>query len=152
MRGYGNVQLYDSMYAANITSGLWKPKTNKGIASLCHEHFLAESERRKGGVHLIHIKGHSDQLGNEKADERVQWGKENGPYCRFRLDGTSEGETTSTNQDQRRPLPLSLTQAPPNSYEPPPTAHYNHSPRILAKTDHTKTQHRSQMPQQRQNG
>ena len=80
---------YDSMYAANITSGLWKPKTNKGIASLCHEHFLAESERRKGGVHLIHIKGHSDQLGNEKADERVQWGKENGPYCRFRLDGTS---------------------------------------------------------------
>ena len=61
-------------------------------------------------------------------------------------------ETTSTNQDQRRPLPLSLTQAPPNSYEPPPTAHYNHPPRILAKTDHTKTQHRSQVPQQRQNG
>ena len=112
MRGYGNVQLYDSMYAANITSGLWKPKTNKGIASLCHEHFLAESERRKGGVHLIHIKGHSDQLGNEKADERVQWGKENGPYCRFRLDGTSEGDYI----DQPRP-----TTATPSLSHPSPS-------------------------------
>ena len=35
----------------------------------------------------------------EKADERVQWGKENGPYCRFRLDGTSEGNYI----DQPRP-------------------------------------------------
>ena len=103
---------YDSMYAANITSGLWKPKTNKGIASLCHEHFLAESERRKGGVHLIHIKGHSDQLGNEKADERVQWGKENGPYCRFRLDGTSEGDYI----DQPRP-----TTATPSPSHPSPS-------------------------------
>ena len=30
--------------------------------------------------------------GNDKADERVQWGKEIGPYCRFRTDGTTEGE------------------------------------------------------------
>ena len=103
---------YDSMYAANITSGLWKPKTNKGIASLCREHFIAESERRTGGVHLIHIKGHSDQLGNEKADERVQWGKENGPYCRFRLDGTSEGNYI----DQPRP-----TTATPSLSHPSPS-------------------------------
>ncbi len=41
----------------------------------------AKNTNSQGGVHLIHIKGHSDQLGNEKADERVQWGKENGPYC-----------------------------------------------------------------------
>ena len=28
---------YDSMYATNITSGLWKPKTNKGMENSCHE-------------------------------------------------------------------------------------------------------------------
>ena len=27
--------LYDSMYAHNITRGIWRPKTNKDIASLC---------------------------------------------------------------------------------------------------------------------
>ena len=63
-------------------------------------------------MHLIHIKGHSDQLGNEKADERVQWGKENGPYCRFRLDGTSEGNYI----DQPRP-----TTATPSLSHPSPS-------------------------------
>ena len=139
---------YDSMYAANITSGMWKPKTNKGIASLCHGHFLTESERRTGGVHLIHIKGHSDQLGNEKADERVQWGKENGPYCRFRLDGTSEGEYI----DQPRPTTATPSPSQPSSSkELRATANSSLQP-FLARTDHTKTQHRSQELQPRQNG
>ena len=34
---------YDSMYVANITSGLWKPKTNKGIASLSAVNTLSQS-------------------------------------------------------------------------------------------------------------
>ena len=84
--------LYDSMYAHNITRGIWRPKTNKDIASLCNEAFKRENERRKGGVIFIHVKGHSDNKGNDKADERVQWGKETGPYCRFRTDGSTEGE------------------------------------------------------------
>ena len=68
--------LYDSMYAHNITRGIWRPKTNKDIASLCNEAFMRENERRKGGVIFIHVKGHSDNKGNDKADERVQWGKD----------------------------------------------------------------------------
>ena len=80
------------MYAHNITRGIWRPKTNKDIASLCNETFKRENERRKGGVIFIHVKGHSDNKGNDKADERVQWGKETRPYCRFRTDGSTEGE------------------------------------------------------------
>ena len=32
----------------------------------------------------MHVKGHSADGGNDKADERVQWGKEAGPYARLR--------------------------------------------------------------------
>ena len=32
---------FDSMYARNVTSGVWKPKKNKGIGSLCFEAFTA---------------------------------------------------------------------------------------------------------------
>ena len=80
------------MYAANITRGVWKPKSNKGIANLCIDALKRENARRKGGVHFIHVKGHSNNAGNDRADDRVQWGKMDGPYCRFRSDGTSEGD------------------------------------------------------------
>ena len=83
---------FDSMYARNVTSGVWKPKKNKGIAALCYRAFCDENARRTGGVSFIHVKAHSDNTGNDKADERVQWGKVDGPYCRFRPDGSCEGE------------------------------------------------------------
>eukprot|EP01048_Picozoa_sp_COSAG05_P005676 COSAG05_NODE_344_length_11005_cov_35.313772_12_plen_194_part_00 len=53
----------------------------------------------QGGVVFIHVKGHSNDLGNDKADDRVQWGKAEGPYCRFAVDGTFEGDY----MDQPRP-------------------------------------------------
>ena len=31
-------------------------------------------------------------IGNDHADDRVQWGKADGPYCRFRRDGSHEGD------------------------------------------------------------
>ena len=83
---------FDSMYARNVTSGVWKPKKNKGIGSLCFEAFTAENKRRAGGVTFIHVKGHSGDIGNDHADDRVQWGKADGPYCRFRRDGSHEGD------------------------------------------------------------
>ena len=39
---------------------------------------------------FIHVKGHSDDGGNDRADELVQWGKEPGPYCRMQLNGEGE--------------------------------------------------------------
>ena len=38
------------------------------------------------------MKGHSNNAGNDRADDRVQWGEMDGPYCRFRSDGTFEGD------------------------------------------------------------
>jgi len=83
---------YDSVYAKNVTSGVWKPRKNQGISKLCLDAFKEEDERRSGGVTFIHVKGHSGDTGNDKADDRVQWGKEQGPYCRFRSDGSAEGD------------------------------------------------------------
>ena len=40
---------------------------------------LAEVEESGRTVHWVHVKGHSPDGGNDKADERVQWGKEAGP-------------------------------------------------------------------------
>ena len=83
---------FDSMYAKNITTGVWKPGKNKEIGYNCIETFQRESKRRKGGITFIHVKGHSDDRGNDKADERVQWGKGEGPFCRINVNGAQEGE------------------------------------------------------------
>ena len=74
------------------TTKVWNARANKGIAKLCQDALTAENERRQGGVHFVHVKGHSEDKGNDKADERVQWGKVAGPYCRFRSNGTSQGD------------------------------------------------------------
>ena len=76
---------YDSKYAKNITTGIWKPRKNTSIGQLCNRLFREEQQRRVGGVHFIHAKGHSGDDGNDHADDRVQWGKGDGPYCRFAL-------------------------------------------------------------------
>jgi hypothetical protein len=39
----------------------------------------------------VHVKGHSADGGNDRADELVQWGKTGGPYCRVR-EGGGKGE------------------------------------------------------------
>ena len=73
---------YDSMYAKNITTKVWNPRKNKGIAKQCQDALSVEHERRTGGVHFVHVKGHSEDKGNDKADDRVQWGKADGSYSR----------------------------------------------------------------------
>jgi len=107
------------MYARNVTGGVvWKPKNNKGISALCYNAFCEENVRRQGGVHFIHVKGHSGNGGNDKADDRVQWGKGDGPYCRFRADGTCEGISVDF------PLIINVPPPPipnPNSVHPSPS-------------------------------
>eukprot|EP01050_Picozoa_sp_SAG11_P006942 SAG11_NODE_562_length_8523_cov_38.875356_1_plen_262_part_00 len=85
------VMLYDSAYAANTTTGRWKAKKNLALVEWV-KRLLAEVEASGREVHWVHVKGHSADGGNDKADERVQWGKEPGPYARLR-DGGGEGES-----------------------------------------------------------
>jgi hypothetical protein len=50
--------------------------------------------RRRNDVSLIHVKGHSVDGGNDRADELAWWGKEDPPFCRLRPGG---GEGASRN-------------------------------------------------------
>ena len=48
--------------------------------------------RQQRAVTFVHVKGHSGDPGNDRADELVQWGKhDSDEYARFRVDGTGEG-------------------------------------------------------------
>ena len=85
------VMLYDSAYAANMATGRWKAASNVALVEWVRK-LLAEVEESGRTVHWVHVKGHSADGGNDKADERVQWGKEAGPYARLREGGT-EGES-----------------------------------------------------------
>jgi hypothetical protein len=73
--------VYDIMYAANQSQGKWKPKANKEAIKLNEELLATASGQRT--VHWVHVKGHSGNEGNDCVDERVQWGKDGGPYSRF---------------------------------------------------------------------
>ena len=60
------------------------------LALLAQELVTRERTRRRGGVIFIHVRGHSDDVSNDQADELVQWEEMAGPYCRLPLD--KEGE------------------------------------------------------------
>ena len=107
--------VYDSKYAKNITTGVWKPGKNAEIGQRCYEAFTAKNSRRRGGVEMIHVKGHSGNAGNDRADDRVQWGKESGPFCRFNVDGSNhEGDYINAPRPSPRPPSLSPSCVPPS--------------------------------------
>ena len=64
--------LFDSMYAANVVEGNWKARTN--IDAVGRSAALLEEVRRSNDAHLIHVKGHSADGGNDRADELAWWG------------------------------------------------------------------------------
>ena len=89
------VFLYDSMYAANMVQGLWKPKSSVPMIRRIHAtlddiRMGRSASRRPRSVYFVHVKRHQDDandtlndinvLGNIRADTLVQWGKESGPY------------------------------------------------------------------------
>ena len=80
-----------SCYAANMVTGRWQPNANIALVEWARN-LLKEVEATGRPVHWVHIKGHSSDGGNDRADELVQWGKALGPYCRLR-EGGSEGNS-----------------------------------------------------------
>ena len=63
--------------------------------------YEAEHERRSGGVIMVHVKGHSGDIGNDYADRFVQDGKGTGPFSRLRL---SRSETSAEKRDRHSVL------------------------------------------------
>ena len=96
--------LYDSEYAAKVTAGVYSPKKNLTLAEVCQRLYREENARRAGGVRFIHVKGHSGDSGNDRADLLVQWGKGEGPYCRISLASDSEAERTAREAIWRKRL------------------------------------------------
>eukprot|EP01050_Picozoa_sp_SAG11_P026514 SAG11_NODE_6375_length_1326_cov_2.696822_2_plen_190_part_00 len=92
--------LYDSGYAANMIAGRWQPNTNKNVVQWARALLAEVQERRE--VHWVHVRGHSGDGGNDRADELVQWGKEQGPYARLRALGAGEGDSRLEAADGER--------------------------------------------------
>ena len=87
----GPVMLFDSCYAANMVTGRWKPNANLSLVKWARS-LLKDVEATGRAVHWVHIKGHSSDGDNDRADELVRWGKHLGRYYRLReggRDGTS---------------------------------------------------------------
>eukprot|EP01050_Picozoa_sp_SAG11_P019541 SAG11_NODE_3128_length_2665_cov_1.692518_3_plen_407_part_00 len=92
--------LYDSGYAANMVAGRWQPNSNQFLVQWARGLLAQVEENRK--VIWVHVKGHSGDGGNDRADELVQWGKEEGPYARLRAIGEGEGESRFGAADKTR--------------------------------------------------
>ena len=65
---------YDSTYAANITSGAFRAHKNVDLAKTCRDLYCSEGTRRKRKLALEHVRGHSGDALNERADALVQRG------------------------------------------------------------------------------
>ena len=61
------------------------------LGCLNGRHLLNEV-RLTGDVTFVHVRGHSGEEGNDRADRLVQWGKTAGPYSRMAKAGAGEGD------------------------------------------------------------
>ena len=86
----GAVILCDSCYSMDMLDERATPRTNVALILLGKN--LLVQVRQQRAVKFVHVKGHSGDPGNDRADELVQWGKhDSDEYARFRVDGTGEG-------------------------------------------------------------
>ena len=89
--GRAVVVLCDSHYAMGVAEGLIDAKSNLEAAVLVQE--LLQQVWWQRCLTFCHVKGHSTDGGNDRADELVWWGKEaGGSFCRIALDGQGVGE------------------------------------------------------------
>ena len=87
---------YDSKYAAKITTGEYRPKDNKHLAATARTLLKTVAETRK--IRFEHIKGHSNDRWNDKADELADIGAtgKQSYKGRFESDKTHHKDTTDT--------------------------------------------------------
>lgn len=63
---------YDSKYAANITTRVFRAQRNRELAKRCQS--LCDQVKASRVLDFIHVKGHQGNDGNERADELVRLG------------------------------------------------------------------------------
>ena len=83
---------YDSQYAANMTQGIWRPKQHKEYIK-----YIREKEReanKRSSVHWKHVKGHSGDTWNDRADELAEEGRKIQPE--INTEGEEGNQTQNT--------------------------------------------------------
>jgi ribonuclease HI len=86
--------LCDSCYSMDVIEERVNAQSNVEMVELAKSLLARVRETRK--VHFVHVAGHSEDPGNNRADELVQWGKEAGPHSRLTFHGVREGEGWET--------------------------------------------------------
>ena len=66
---------YDSMYAAHIATGLWKAKKHKPMAAAARQAWARLKRSREGQAWMAHVKGHTGNQWNERADRLAAQGR-----------------------------------------------------------------------------
>ena len=90
--GRESVICSDSKYAIGCAEGTLNGEKNLAMYLLVRERFESEKKRRNGQVELIHVKGHSGDVGNDHADCLAWWGKRPGPPSQLRVASGVETE------------------------------------------------------------
>ena len=84
----------DSCYAMDCVEEKMTVTANLELIELARRLLAAVRERRT--VVFVHVLGHSEDPGNERADELVQWGKGRQLYSRLQVEGEREGQGWQT--------------------------------------------------------
>ena len=66
---------YDSKYAAHIATGLWKAKKHKPMAAAARRAWAQLKRSKEGQAWMAHVKGHSGNQWNERADRLADQGR-----------------------------------------------------------------------------
>ena len=81
--------LCDSCYAMDAIEDRMVIRSNVKLIAMAQS--LLAQAREQRTVTFTHVKGHSTDGGNSRADELVQWGKLAAPFSQLDRDGTIEG-------------------------------------------------------------
>ena len=58
-----------------VTTNVWRARKNKELALVAREEWRLAREALKGKLWLKHVKGHSDHVWNDRADELADEGR-----------------------------------------------------------------------------